>query len=429
MANRSKSRREMLGLLGLATGAAAVYPLLSGAAAGALLADPPVFPGQVGAATSYTTAKGTACWALNVYAGTGADLNDNYHYTKVLVPQSLDVTVATPTVLVVHGATALEDCITRGGGVTMLAQSWLDLGWAVIATREGSTVTATGNGANGKWGNEPSRKGMADAWRWVRTAWTPDPHGFLVFGFSMGGLGGLNFAAEARRQRLPIAAVYGVDSATNLADCSVRNVAFHKQIKAAYALPNYQAGDANWSTKVDVADGGHDPNKFVAGLMPFPLRLAASPNDTTVKITFNTTMFYNLLRAAGWGAELSVLTYSGGHCAAKHFLPKDVNPFFLRALSRVNQAPLATFTHEVTGTAATFDGSASRDVDGYIVDAAWDFGDGATASGLTAAHDFGVDGDYTVSFSLTDDRGAVGTASTVLSIVTADPPLDPPPEP
>ena len=161
-----------------------------------------MLPGQIGDATAAVTPAGNAYWIVDVFAGTGANPSDDYHRARAAAA-SLDVAVATPTVLVVHGATALEDCVTKPGGMATLAQSWIDLGWAVLATREGSTVTSTGKGANGKWGNELSRRGMADAWRWVNTAWTPDPRGLLVLGFSMGGGAALNFANEARPPAAP----------------------------------------------------------------------------------------------------------------------------------------------------------------------------------------------------------------------------------
>ena len=431
--NRTKSskpsRRQALGLLGLSAGAAVTAPLWSRLTAGAVLTDPPVLPGQIGDAIAAITPAGKAYWIVDVFAGTGSDPADNYHRARVLLPVTLDVSAPTPTVLVVHGATALEDCVTKPGGMATLAQSWIDGGWTVIATREGSTVTATGKGTNGKWGNELSRRGMADAWRWANTAWTPDPRGFLVLGFSMGAGAALNFANEARRQQLPIAGVYCIDGATNLTDCANRNLNFHKQIKLAYGLPNYHAGDANWIAKVDNVDGGHDANRFTPGLLAFPLRFAASANDTTVKKSTNTTPLYNALAAGTWDAELGLLNYAGGHCAAKHFLPKDVNPFFTRAIRRTNRPPQVVFTATVDGASVAFDGSASRDPDGYIVGSVWDFGDGTGGTGLRTTHAYAADGDYAVSLTVTDNSGGSSADSTVVSIRTEPPPPDPPTDP
>ncbi len=70
-----------------------------------------------------------------------------------------------------------------------------------------------------------------------------------------------------------------------------------------------------------------------------------------------------------------------------------------------------------------FDGSGSTDADGSIVDWAWDFGDGTTASGVTAAHTYIASGAYTVTLRVTDDGGAVGATSRVVT-VTEPPPAD-----
>lgn len=60
------------------------------------------------------------------------------------------------------------------------------------------------------------------------------------------------------------------------------------------------------------------------------------------------------------------------------------------------------------GSTVSFDGSASSDLDGSISSYSWDFGDGGTASGVTASHVFSAVGEYSVRLSLADDKGATG---------------------
>lgn len=295
-------------------------------------------PGQVGDAIAYTTRLGTPAWRYYVYAGGPAD---NYHYAQVILPSNFSTTTATPTVLVIHGSTATEDSFTKSAnnkGGNLMLNSWIDKGWAVIATREGQDINPiTHNGINGKWGNELSRQGMVDAWRWAQSAWTPDPHGFLAYGFSMGGLGGLNFAYEAQQQAVPVAALYMVDGATNLAYDYSHRSSFAINIRKAYNLPaKTVVGDAAWTAKVDTADGGHDPQKFYSSLTPFPLYMSASGNDPAVNKLNNSLLLYNTLAASGWAthAELGYWSYGGGHNASNHFSPSVTNPFFDRALQR-----------------------------------------------------------------------------------------------
>ncbi|HEX5473256.1 MAG TPA: PKD domain-containing protein [Vicinamibacterales bacterium] len=53
-----------------------------------------------------------------------------------------------------------------------------------------------------------------------------------------------------------------------------------------------------------------------------------------------------------------------------------------------------------------------------IVSYRWNFGDGATGSGVTTSHAYGVAGTYTVVLTVTDDDGHVATGSQTLSIGT-----------
>lgn len=89
----------------------------------------------------------------------------------------------------------------------------------------------------------------------------------------------------------------------------------------------------------------------------------------------------------------------------------------------VNDPPTATFTYNCNGLACNFDGSASSDSDGTIVSYQWVFGDGATASGLTAGHTYAAAGQYNVSLSVTDNLGA-SDSDTQLVVVSAPVVLD-----
>lgn len=56
-------------------------------------------------------------------------------------------------------------------------------------------------------------------------------------------------------------------------------------------------------------------------------------------------------------------------------------------------------------------GSTSSDADGTIASYAWDFGDGSSASGVTATHSYANPGEYKVKLTVTDDQGATGSAT------------------
>lgn len=63
-----------------------------------------------------------------------------------------------------------------------------------------------------------------------------------------------------------------------------------------------------------------------------------------------------------------------------------------------------------------FDGSGSYDQDGTIVSYLWDFGDNSTSSEAQPSHSYAQAGDYTVTLTVKDDKGAVATATSQASI-------------
>ena len=79
----------------------------------------------------------------------------------------------------------------------------------------------------------------------------------------------------------------------------------------------------------------------------------------------------------------------------------------------------ATPTSGVAPLAVTFNGAGSNDPDGSIASYAWTFGDGGTASGVSAANTYATAGTYTAKLTVTDNRGATGSTSVVIT-ATAD---------
>ena len=84
--------------------------------------------------------------------------------------------------------------------------------------------------------------------------------------------------------------------------------------------------------------------------------------------------------------------------------------------------PTAAFTSTCSGLVCNFDGSASVDSDGSIQSYSWNFGDGASlAANATTQHTYAHDGTYTVSLSVTDNAGLVGTALKSITLVATIP--------
>ncbi len=86
-----------------------------------------------------------------------------------------------------------------------------------------------------------------------------------------------------------------------------------------------------------------------------------------------------------------------------------------------NQTPEARFTIDRNRAflPASFqlDASGSSDPDGTIASYNWDFGDGSTGSGQTAEHVYETEGSYTITLTVTDDKGAEDSTSQTVTAV------------
>jgi PKD repeat protein len=108
----------------------------------------------------------------------------------------------------------------------------------------------------------------------------------------------------------------------------------------------------------------------------------------------------------GWSGDCS----GTGSCQLTGDQGRSVTATFA-----LNTPPHASFTVACTGLSCSFDGTGSADSDGTIQAYSWEFGDGATGSGKTVSHTYARPGSYTVSLTVTDNAGASGNVSKVVS--------------
>jgi PKD repeat protein len=85
----------------------------------------------------------------------------------------------------------------------------------------------------------------------------------------------------------------------------------------------------------------------------------------------------------------------------------------------INTPPVADFTSSVLGQTGSFDASSSSDAEGPIASYAWNFGDGATGTGVKPSHDYASGGTFNVKLTVTDGGGATDS---VTKQVTVDAP-------
>jgi PKD repeat protein len=81
-----------------------------------------------------------------------------------------------------------------------------------------------------------------------------------------------------------------------------------------------------------------------------------------------------------------------------------------------NAAPTASFTFKPTNLAVSFDGSTSSAPGGTIKTYAWNFGDGTTGTGVKPSRTYAAAGTYTVTLTVTDNRGATGTTTAQVTV-------------
>jgi PKD repeat protein len=90
---------------------------------------------------------------------------------------------------------------------------------------------------------------------------------------------------------------------------------------------------------------------------------------------------------------------------------REFQPDVPDANTVVNASIVASFLTTANYLDVAVDASASSDVDGTIASYAWDFGDGGTATGMTAVHTYASEGIYTITLTVTNNFGLTDTES------------------
>lgn len=85
-----------------------------------------------------------------------------------------------------------------------------------------------------------------------------------------------------------------------------------------------------------------------------------------------------------------------------------------------NQSPKAAISTDITKGKAplvvAFDGAGSSDPDGTLTGYAWNFGEGSTATGVSATHTYQAVGTYVAVLTATDNQGASASASVTVVV-------------
>ncbi|MFH0816091.1 MAG: PKD domain-containing protein [Methanobacteriota archaeon] len=82
-----------------------------------------------------------------------------------------------------------------------------------------------------------------------------------------------------------------------------------------------------------------------------------------------------------------------------------------------------TYIADLVGQELGFNANESYDLDGVITNYSWNFGDGNIIGECWANHTYAVAGNYTVTLTVTDDDGMVGTDTAIANITGPSPPV------
>ncbi len=125
------------------------------------------------------------------------------------------------------------------------------------------------------------------------------------------------------------------------------------------------------------------------------------------------TVSHSFSAAGSYTVILTVTDNQGAKATAQKVITVQAPPV-------TNKPPIAMLKASVKAGKAPllvrFKSGGSIDPDGKIVSYAWSFGDGATASGASVSHTFKVAGQFTVTLTVTDNKGAAVRATTQIAV-------------
>jgi PKD repeat protein len=151
----------------------------------------------------------------------------------------------------------------------------------------------------------------------------------------------------------------------------------------------------------------------------------------TTPVTVNLANFTGSGQAQVWQltsanaiTRLADVGYSGSTISVT--LPKQsITLLVLLPASSKPAPPVAVLAASpLAGTAplaVSFNGGGSSDPSAAITSYGWNFGDGSTASGVTASHTYATAGSYTATLTVTDSIGGTASASVSITVSAAAP--------
>jgi hypothetical protein len=208
-------------------------------------------------------------------------------------------------------------------------------------------------------------------------------------------------------------------STTTLTPIVITESSMDVTIPATLAAGNYE---------LRAVKGPKASNLIVISVKPVVVINSAICSNGDVTITGSG--FSEYVNAVDSGTSVQIL--GGGMCSVSSWtdteieancgtcsgtVAVEVNSVFgtasqvIESLDQVNEPPVANAGLDKStrrNVSVKLDGRKSRDPDGRIVSYQWNFGDGKSGSGKVVYHKYTTRGTFTVTLTVTDDKGATG---------------------
>ncbi|MGH8078117.1 MAG: PKD domain-containing protein, partial [Lysobacter sp.] len=181
----------------------------------------------------------------------------------------------------------------------------------------------------------------------------------------------------------------------------------------AATVPNPDALAAYAAARDDGALTVMVISKVLSGATPITINLANFSAAGTAQ-AWQLTSANTITRLADIGAIGGSLSTS---------VPAQSVTLFVVAGGIGNAAPTAVVSASPgSGTVpltVSFSGAGSTDSDGNIVGYSWAYGDGTSGSGVASSHTYTAAGTYSAKLTVTDDRGATGSNTVVITAIAS----------
>lgn len=147
-----------------------------------------------------------------------------------------------------------------------------------------------------------------------------------------------------------------------------------------------------------------------------------------IALTANTTYYY---RAWSWNSTLGLMSNTNASAQAATHSPGNDGSSIEIPEGQTNKKPIADASagepyQGTINSSIIFNGSASYDPDGNIINWYWEFGDNTNGSGIIVKHIYLEEGTYNVTLTVTDTHGAINTTITICFITQPNkPPTQP----